>query len=83
MNEKEVERLYEGLSDLYGVPMPIYLIYDRRPEIVMPRDILSMCPIKLLGPQDRGIWSSTSRLSRSSSVGRAAALCPRHRNRVY
>jgi len=37
MNEEEIEQLYEELSDLYGKPMPIYFIYDRRPEVITPR----------------------------------------------
>jgi len=39
MNEGEVRELYEELSELYGVPMPTYIVYDRRPEIITPRVI--------------------------------------------
>lgn len=37
MNEEEVRELYEELSELYGVPMPTYMVYDRRPEILTPK----------------------------------------------
>ncbi|GAH93342.1 unnamed protein product, partial [marine sediment metagenome] len=32
MNEEEIRELYEELSELYGVPMPTWMVYDRRPK---------------------------------------------------
>ena len=36
MNEEEVEQLYEKLSEEHGIPMPVYFIYERKPEITEP-----------------------------------------------
>lgn len=39
MNEEEIERLYQELTEAYGVPMPTYIFYERRPKVIMPKVI--------------------------------------------
>jgi hypothetical protein len=36
MKPEDVEQLYERLSEEYGIPMPTYIIYDRRPKVLKP-----------------------------------------------
>ena len=49
MNEKEVERLYQELSEAYGVPMPPYIVYERRPEVRTLRPGLTLTVIIKMG----------------------------------
>ncbi len=49
MNEVEVERLYEDLSEEYGVPVPVYIFYDRRPEVSMPMPGLTISVSRKVG----------------------------------
>ena len=49
MKEEEVEQLYEKLSEEYGVPMPVYIIYERRPEITEPMPGLRITVSRKIG----------------------------------
>jgi len=49
MNEKEAERLYQELSEAYGVPMPPYIVYERRPEVRTPMPGLTLTVIIKMG----------------------------------
>lgn len=49
MNEEEIERLYEDLSDLYGVPMPVYIFYERRPKVEYPMEGLRISISRKIG----------------------------------
>lgn len=49
MNEEEIERLYQELSEAYGVPMPPYIFYERRPEVSTPRPGLTLTINRKIG----------------------------------
>lgn len=49
MKEEEVEQLYEKLSEEYGVPMPVYIIYERRPETTEPMPGLRITISRMIG----------------------------------
>lgn len=49
MNEEEVERLYQELSEEYGVPIPPYVFYDRRPKVETPMPGLTITISRKMG----------------------------------
>jgi len=49
MNEEEIERLYQELSEAYGVPMPPYIFYERRPDVRTPMPGLTLTVIIKMG----------------------------------
>lgn len=49
MEEEEIEQLYEKLSEEYGVPMPVYIVYERRPETTEPMPGLRITVSRKIG----------------------------------
>ncbi len=49
MNEEEIEQLYEDFSIEYGVPMPPYIVYERRPEVRTPMPGLTLTITRKMG----------------------------------
>lgn len=49
MNEEDTGELYMRLSEEFGIPIPIYIFYERSPEIMEPRPGLKIIISRKIG----------------------------------